>query len=189
MTYNENEPTKTIKKAKKAKSPKNKFGIYCKELRRKLGINMIQAAKQIGVSQPYLTQLENGTEPLTSVALGKCLKGYMPSEEFPPDLRLELMYEMLQIIESINIDLSKITIIHSENLLRLLAELILNETYPPGDWRSLPWLRVNGCVKELEVVTHEMLAIDRIVPKKVLGIENDVRAKLDTYQVDLKSDT
>ena len=164
MTYNENN-----NKKRSPKKPKNSFGLYCKELRRILGINMSQAAKQIGFAQPYLTQLENGTEPLTSAALYKCLTGYMAFDGFTPENRLELVYEMLQVVESVEIDLSLVTIIHRENLLRLIAELLLNETYPTDTIGCIPWNRVSGYVNSLKEPPPTQADYLRIVSKQKLA--------------------
>jgi len=147
MAYKEQ---KTTKIERISKRPKNSFGLYCKGLRKILGINITQAADLIGVSQPYLTQLENGTVPLTSVALYKCMKGYLGFKNLTIEAKLEIVYEMLQNVETIEIELSQVTIIHRENLFRLIAELLLNEEYPPETMGCISWNRVSGCINSLK---------------------------------------
>ncbi|MCL2765892.1 MAG: helix-turn-helix transcriptional regulator [Treponema sp.] len=165
MAYNEQS---LEKKTRSSKKPKNKFGLYCKELRRLLNINITQAAEAIGVSQPYLTQLENGTEPLTTNTLLKCLKGYASLGNISVETKLELLYEMLELMETIEIDLSQVTIIHRENLLRLIAELLLNEQYPSDAWGSLPWNIVSGYVRGLQAIPPVLYDSYRIVSKLVI---------------------
>ncbi|MDR1286908.1 MAG: helix-turn-helix transcriptional regulator [Treponema sp.] len=163
-----NNHSKIVKNPRSSKKPKNRFGLYCKELRRVLGITITQAAEKIGVSQPYLSQLENGTEPLTSAALFKCLKGYMAFDGFTVELRLELLYEMLQTVESIELDLSTITLIHRENLLRLIAELVLNEQFPLDSFRTISWNPVNRCTETLKEAPPQQYEGFRIVSKLTL---------------------
>ena len=168
MTYNK----KKLPKAPKApRKLKNKFGLYCQGLRKLLGFNISQAAQIIGVSQPYLTQLENGTEPLTSVAFYKCLRGYLSFENLSVATKLALIYEMLQIVETIEINLSQVTIIHRENLLRFIAELLLNEEYPPGELQSVPWNKVSGYVRSLKDPPPALADCLRIVSKRIIEPE------------------
>ena len=110
---------------------------------------MIQAAERIGVSQPYLTQLENGTEPLKSATLHKCLNGYVSFGTLTVKRQLELLYEMLQAMESVEIDLTQVTIVRKENLLRLIAALVLNKKHPLGDFGSVSWLVANESIDRL----------------------------------------
>jgi len=110
---------------------------------------MIQAAERIGVSQPYLTQLENGTEPLKSATLHKCLNGYVSFGTLTVERQLELLYEMLQTMESIEIDLTQVTLIRRENLLRLIAALVLNKKHPLGDFGGVSWLVANESIDRL----------------------------------------
>ena len=165
MAYKEREASPKKRSPKKIK---NKFGLYCQELRRLLKINISQAAQIIGFSQPYLTQLENGTEPLTSIALLKCLKGYTGIENIAVESKLEILYEMLQMVETIEIDLSQVKIINRENLLRLIAELLLNEQYPPDAWGSIPWNIVSSYVRGLQAVPPIQYDSFRIVSKLVI---------------------
>jgi transcriptional regulator with XRE-family HTH domain len=158
----------TNNNSRSSRKPKNKFGLYCKELRRILGINITQAAEKIGVSQPYLSQLENGTELLTSAALFKCLRGYMAFDGFTVESRLELLYEMLQTVESIELDLSTITLIHRENLLRLVAELLLNEQFPLDSVRIISWNPVNRCTETLKEAPPQHYEGFRIVSRLTL---------------------
>ena len=165
MAYNEHS---LEKKTRARKKPKNKFGSYCEKLRKRLNINITKAAKAIGFSQPYLTQLENGTEPLNTIALLKCLKGYTSFGNIPVETKLELLYEMLELMETIEIDLSQVTIINRENLLRFIAIFLLNETYPPGALQSVPWNRVSSYIpnlKEAPPILHDCL---RIVPRQII---------------------
>jgi transcriptional regulator with XRE-family HTH domain len=158
----------TNNNSRSSKKPKNRFGLYCKELRRILGANITQAAEKIGVSQPYLSQLENGTEPLTSAALFKCLKGYMAFGGFTVESSLELLYEMLQTVESIELDLSTITLIHRENLLRLVAELLLNEQFPLDSFRTISWIPANRSIEGLKKAPPQHYEGFRIVSKLTL---------------------
>ena len=156
----------TNKRQRAPKKPKNRFGRYCKILRRKLGMTMTEAASLIGYSQSYLTQLENGTEKLTSESFLKCFKGYTSADDILIQTKLKLMYEMLECVETIEIDLSSITIIHRENLLRLFAELLLNETYPPGEVDYNPWYPVSAYITGLKNPPPKTIDILRLVSKK-----------------------
>jgi len=183
MTYNKSIPTE---KARSPRKPKNRFGRYCQELRRLLGITMTQAAERIGVSQPYLTQLENGTEPLKSAALYKCLDGYASFGTLTIERQLELLYEMLQVVEFVELDLSKVTIVRRENLLRLVAVLLLNKTYPVVGFGHIPWSITNGHVDSLKkdpktimaFIKHELLpAVSErgIEPDEYISIANELQ--------------
>ena len=145
-----------------------------------MGITMTQAAERIGVSQPYLTQLENGTEPLKSAALYKCLDGYASFGTLTIERQLELLYEMLEAVESIDIDLSRITVIHRENLLRLMAVLLLNETYISTDFGGIPWNVVSEHVVSLKKAPPKQAKWYfnqlRIVPKHVIEEGGDMNA-------------
>jgi len=180
MTYKKQNSSKNARSPKK---PKIKFGLYCKGLRRKLGITISEAADSIGVSQPYLTQLENGTEPLTSVALFKCLNGYAGYGKISTAEKLSLLYEMLEIVETIEIDLSKVTIIHRENLLRLIAELMLNTQYPQRNLQSTHWNIVSGYVRALQKAPPVLYDCLRIIPK------NTVEPVIDAADAAENSDT
>ena len=158
----------TNKRQRSPKKPKNRFGRYCEALRHNLKITMTEAASLIGYSQSYLTQLENGTEKLSSNTLLKCFKGYSSANGTTIETKLELMYEMLECVETMEIDLSSITIIHRENLLRLFAELLLNETYPPGYAGCIPWNRISGYIEGMKEPPPQVNDYYRIILKKDL---------------------
>ena len=135
-------------------------------MRHELKITMTEAASLIGYSQSYLTQLENGTEKLSSDTLIKCFKGYSSAEGTTIEIKLELMYEMLECVETMEINLSNITIIHRENLLRLFAELMLNETYPPEYAGCIPWNRITGYIEGMKEPPPQVNDYFRIISRK-----------------------
>jgi hypothetical protein len=129
---------------------------------------MEQAASLIGYSQSYLTQLENGTEKLSSKSLIKCLKGYSSADGIKTETKLELLYEMLQMVETVEFDLTNITIVNRDNLLRFFAELLLNDTYPLETIGCIPWNRISGYIDGMREPPPKIDDFLRIVSQKDL---------------------
>jgi transcriptional regulator with XRE-family HTH domain len=160
------------KRAKKKQ--KTLFGRYCAELRLKLSLTTADQAKRMSYSQPYITQVENGTAPLTFEFLARFIKAFTDYE--PHDVRHEtqfqLAYEVISTLKTIELDLSKITIANHENLSRLMTAFFLNSAYPQtGNYGFLNWAHTNS-VLDILAETPERIQydMDRIIAKKELDI-------------------
>ncbi|MDR1901462.1 MAG: helix-turn-helix transcriptional regulator [Treponema sp.] len=159
---------------KSRKRPKTPFGHYCKVLRSKLGLTIKDVAARMGYTQPYITQVENGTTPLTFEFLNRCIAAYTnklnTSEKITLETRFRLCCEVISTLGKIEIDLSKTTCVHRENLDRLMTALLLNQKYPENSLDVIYWTHINTCVEVLaEDPERRQYEIDRIIPKAELG--------------------
>jgi transcriptional regulator with XRE-family HTH domain len=120
------------------------FGDHCKILRSRMRLTMTAVAEKMGYKQPYLTQIENGKYPPTMDFLRNCLNVYtiMDAEE-----RGRFTAEVLPYMKKVELSISDITLIHRENLIRLLSMLVLNEEYPLGSIDMRIWTPAKQFIK------------------------------------------
>jgi transcriptional regulator with XRE-family HTH domain len=154
MTQKTTDPEKTPRSPAKTKT---RFGQCCAKLRQQQHLTLKEVAQLMGVSQPYITRVENGTEKLTFEFLQKCIQVYThrTDENVPEEVALEVKFELtfwfVSTLEKIELDLSKISIVRRENLNQVIAALLLDSKYPmtAPSYKPLYWNHINSVLDHL----------------------------------------
>jgi transcriptional regulator with XRE-family HTH domain len=149
--------TETEKMPRAPAKKKTRFGQCCKKLRQKQHLTLKDAARLMACSQPYITRVENGTEKLTFEFLQKCISVYTQNaqedepEEVALETKFELMYWFISTLEKVELDLSKINIVHRENLNQVITALLLDSKYPmtAPSYNPLYWNHINAFLENL----------------------------------------
>jgi len=145
------------------------FGQKCAEMRKRLGITQVELADKMGFDQGYLSKLENGHKPLNIQLIRKYLAAFQELGKKTSNQRIEdsgmfslveqfeFTREIFDHADNFEIKLSDVSIIHRNNLTRLMAILTLDEYFPEEvlDSSFISWMQANRAVNSLKTDPEE----------------------------------
>jgi transcriptional regulator with XRE-family HTH domain len=114
-----------------------KFGKLCRAYRAKLGLNMIQAAEKIGVTQSTITKIEQGEQPASFEFIEKSIAVYQIRERKE---EMEFLLSYLSSAKKLEIPVDRLGPVRKEWLAALCTLGNINLKDPEGWGDLLQWM-------------------------------------------------
>jgi transcriptional regulator with XRE-family HTH domain len=115
-----------------------KFDNLCKSYRAKLGFNMTQAAKMIGVKQSTVSKIEQGEQPASFEYIKKSIEAYQIKDE---NEKIEFFLAYIKSAKKLEIPVNQLGPLRKEWLAALCVIEDVEKNTSEGYYDLLGWMR------------------------------------------------